>query len=80
MLVTQLDPVPVSKRDNAGEAECGDRGDGPWRAEEKDVNDEEEGGEEVEAEVGLEGELEGWVGRNDEVAVDGGEAPVEEGD
>ena len=46
-----LDPQPVGECEHAADGHGGQDGDGPWRGEEEEVDDEGEGGDEVEADV-----------------------------
>jgi len=76
--VALLDPEPVAGRKGAAERQALRQGDGPGRGEEQEVDGEEEGGEEVEGEVGEEGQLRPV--RDDERFVDEAEGEVEERD
>ena len=67
--VALLDPEPVPESDARGETQSGERGDGVGRGEEEEVEDEREGGDEVEREVVAE-EKEGGPGGEDEGCVD----------
>lgn len=75
MAETPLDPGPVEESDGGGEGSGGQGGDGPGRAEQQDVDDEEQGGRQVERQVGGQGQLE--LGGHDERRVDGAQAPVQ---
>lgn len=71
-VITPLDPDPVSKGDEGADGEGGQEGDGPWGREKEEVEDEDDGGYGVEGEVGLEGQWDRPVGK-DELGVNLGE-------
>ena len=57
MAVALLDPEPVAECDTRTECQCIPSGDIPWRRQKKEVDGEEDGREEVEGEIGHEGQL-----------------------
>jgi hypothetical protein len=67
--VALLDPEPIPKSYERGQAESGEDGDGVRRREEQEVEDEREGGDEVEGEVVAE-EQDGGPGGEDEGCID----------
>jgi hypothetical protein len=48
---TQFNPEPVAERDGARQSQRGQNGDGPWRGEEQQVDQEDNGWDRMEADV-----------------------------
>lgn len=48
---TQFNPEPVAERDGARQRQRGQNGDGPWRGEEQQVDQEDNGRDRMEADV-----------------------------
>ena len=57
MAVALLDPEPVAERDARTQCQCAPGGDIPRRRKEEEIDGEEDGREEVEGEIGHDGQL-----------------------